>query len=580
MPVIRVSLRDFEKLVGLALPISRLRNELPMIGLSWERDDREGFEVEVFPNRPDMLSPEGLARAYRGFIGLEKSMPQYVIKSSFCDVYVDKDVCKVRPCSLFAVVKNIPMDEEVLKSIIQLQEKLHISYCRNRRKASIGIHDLDKFKPPVKYTVKTPDFKFKPLDYDREMTIREILEYHPKGVEYGHILAVSDKYPIIEDAEGLVLSMPPIINSDYTKVGIKTRNIFIDCTGLDWKTVNSVLNIITTSLAERGGEICKVRVFYPFATPFGVVFESPDLRVQEVRLSLAFVNRVLGERLAMEEVLDFLSRMRYDAIGYSEEDVLVKVPAYRVDIMHPIDLVEDIAIAYGYDRIRPEIPKVFTSGGESYLEKFSSKVRLVMVGLGFQEVITDVLTNPHDLFTTMRIKQELVVELENPKTIEYTVCRSWLMPCLMKTLSRNRHREYPQRIFEVDDVVILDENSETGARNVRKLAAVSAHSEADYAEIKAVVDSLLKVLDVDFYIKPGQHPSFIEGRIGFIKATTGENLGFLGEIHPEVLENFGLENPSAGFEINLESIVRLRGLNRNPNGPMPTGPSEKPSGLL
>ncbi len=564
MPVIRVSLRDFERLVGLALPIGRLRSELPMIGLGWERDDSEGFEVEVFPNRPDMLSPEGLARAYKGFIGLEKGMPHYIVKSSSINVNVDRDICEVRPYSVFAVVKNIPMDEEVLKSIIQLQEKLHISYCRNRRKASIGLHDLDKFKPPVRYTVKVSDFKFKPLDYDREITIKEILERHPKGVEYGHILAGFNKYPIIEDSEGLVLSMPPIINSDYTKVDVKTRNIFIDCTGLDWKTVSSVLNIMVTSLAERGGEVYKVKVFYPFETPFGIVFDSPDLKVQEVKLSLDFVNKILGEKLTMEEALELLCRMRYDAIECSRGDILVKVPAYRVDIMHPIDLVEDIAIAYGYDRIKPEIPKVFTSGGESYLERFSSKVRLIMVGLGFQEVITDILTNPHDLFTAMRVKPEPVVELENPKTVEYTVCRSWLMPCLMKILSRNRHREYPQRIFEVDDVVVLDENSETGARNVRKLAAVSTHSEADYAEIRAVVDTLLKILDVDFCINSGEHPSFIDGRIGFIEATTGENLGFLGEIHPEVLENFGLENPSVGFEINLECIMRLKGVGRKP----------------
>ncbi|MEM1569487.1 MAG: phenylalanine--tRNA ligase subunit beta [Candidatus Bathyarchaeia archaeon] len=564
MPVIRVGLKDFERLVGLTLSLTRLRNELPMIGLGWERDDSEGFEVEIFPNRPDMLSPEGLARAYRGFLGLSKGAPHYVVNSSFFNVYVDRAVCEVRPCSVFAVVKNIPMDEEVLKSIIQLQEKLHVSYCRNRRKASIGVHDLDKFKPPVRYTVKASDFKFRPLDHSREMTLKEILENHPKGLEYGYILAGFDRYPIIEDSQGLVLSMPPIINSDYTKVDTNTRNIFIDCTGLDWKIVNSVLNIIVTSLAERGGEIYKVKVLYPVETPFGKVFESPDLKIQEVKLSLDFVNKILGEKLTISEVLEFLHKMRYDATEYSEEEVLVKVPAYRVDIMHPVDLVEDVAIAYRYDHIKPEIPKVFTRGGESYMERFSAKVRLVMVGLGFQEVITDVLTNPYELFTAMRVKPEPVVELENPKTIEYTVCRNWLMPCLMKILSRNRHREYPQRIFEVDDVVILDENSETGAINVRKLAAVSIHSEADYAEIKAVVDTLLKILDVKFYIKPGEHPSFIEGRIGFIEATTGENLGFLGEIHPEVLENFGLENPSAGFEINLMSIVRLKGFGQKP----------------
>ncbi|RLI28188.1 phenylalanine--tRNA ligase subunit beta, partial [Candidatus Bathyarchaeota archaeon] len=237
---------------------------------------------------------------------------------------------------------------------------------------------------------------------------------------------------------------------------------------------------------------------------------------------------------------------------------------YRVDIMHPVDLVEDVIIAYGYNRIEPEIPQFATIGGESLLERFSSKVRSIMVGLGYQEVMTEVLTNPRDLFVKMRVKPGPVVELENPKTVEYTVCRSWLLPGLMKVLARNRHREYPQRIFEVDDVVVLDENSETGGRSLRKLAAVSIHSEADYAEVKAVVDTFLEILAVEHRVEPGIHPSFIEGRTGFIKTLKGETIGFLGEVHPEVLINFGLENPTVGFEIDLEAVMRLKGFGRRP----------------
>jgi len=564
MPVIRVGLDDFRRLVGLRLSLSRLREEIPMMGLGWERDDPEGFEVEVFPNRPDMLSPEGLARAYKGFIGLERGVPDYVVKHGFYEAYVDAAVKSVRPYIAFVAIKNVPMDEEVFKSIIQVQEKLHISYCRNRRKGSIGVHDLDKLKPPVRYTVKPLSFRFRPLDSEEEMSIREILRRHPKGVEYGHLLSGFKYCPILEDSQGMVLSMPPVINSEYTRVTLETKNLFIDCTGLDWKTVNSVLNIIATSLAERGCQIYTVKIHYPYDTPVGKEVETPDLAPSEMKLPLSLVDKVFGEHLDAEEVVKLLAKMRFDAVKLSEGELLVKVPAYRVDIMHPVDLVEDVIIAYGYNRIEPEIPQFATIGGESRLERFSSKVRSIMVGLGYQEVMTEVLTNPRDLFVKMRVKPGPVVELENPKTVEYTVCRSWLLPSLMKVLARNRHREYPQRIFEVDDVVILDESSETGGRSLRKLAAVSIHSEADYAEVKAVVDTLLDILAVEHRVEPEIHPSFIDGRTGFIKTLKGETVGFLGEIHPEVLINFGLENPAVGFEIDLEAVMRLKGFGRRP----------------
>lgn len=563
MPVIRVGLKDFWRLLGVRLPLNRIKEEVPMMGLGWERDNEEGFEVEVFPNRPDMLSPEGLARAFKGFIGIETGMPRYEVRYGLYEAYVEKSVKSVRPYIALAVIRDVSMDEEVMRGIMQLQEKLHLSYCRNRRKASIGVYDLDSITPPLRYTAKPPSHRFKPLNFQEELTLSEILSLHPRGVEYGHLLKGFTLYPILEDSRGLTLSMPPIVNSEDTKVTTETKDLLIDCTGFDWATVSSIVNIIASSVAERGCKVYSVKIHYPYETPAGLEIETPDLTPSEMRLPLSLIEKVLGERLKLEEVKRLLARMRFDAMELSESKLLVKIPAYRIDIMHPVDLVEDVIIAYGYNRIKPEIPSFATIGGEGFIERVSRKIRLVMVGLGYQEVITEVLTNPRDLFTRMRVKPEPVVRLENPKTVEYTVCRSWLLPGLMRVLAKNRHREYPQRIFEVDDVIVLDSTFETGGRSVRRLSALSAHSEAEYAEVKAVVDTLLNVLAVDYKVEPGSHPSFIEGRVGLIKVD-GKKVGFLGEIHPEVLENFGLENPTVGFEIEVETIAGIQGFGRKP----------------
>ncbi|MEM3027755.1 MAG: phenylalanine--tRNA ligase subunit beta [Candidatus Bathyarchaeia archaeon] len=552
--MVSVNLKDFCNLVGKDLSIDFLRDRLPFLGTAWEGASEEDFEVEVFPNRPDMFSTEGLARAFAGFINHRRGIIHYPLEPSDYKTFVDASVRDVRPYIVVSVVEDVRLTEEGLKSIMQLQEKLHVSFGRNRRKASIGIYDADKVRFPLSYTTRDRGFEFQPLDFPERISIGEILRRHPKGMEYAFILQGFDRYPILMDSLGIVLSMPPIINSEDTRVMPSSRNLVIDVTGLDYRTINAVLNIVTCALVERGGKVRAVSVYYPYDTEFGRILITPDLSPRRHILKISSVRKLTGLEIGADEVRRLLEAMRFGVERVDGDAITVLVPPYRADIMHEVDLVEDVAIAYGYDRILPEIPPISTIGGEDPMEVFSSKIRELMVGFGYQEVMTYILTNPTTLFKKMRLSEtKNLVELRNPKTSEYTVCRNWLIPSLLEVLSRNTHRTYPQRIFEVDDVIEPYPKAETKARSLRKLALVTIHNEADFAEVRALFDALFDALGLKAEVIPSDHPSFLEGRYGMI-SLKGRILGFLGEVHPEVLEAFGLEHPAAAMELDLERI--------------------------
>ncbi|MEM2905257.1 MAG: phenylalanine--tRNA ligase subunit beta, partial [Candidatus Bathyarchaeia archaeon] len=500
---------------------------------------------------------EGLARAFAGYMGVKTGLPHYEVYDVGHSATVEASVETLRPYAVFAVVTGLHLTEAALVSIMGLQEKLHVSYCRNRRKGSIGVYDAEKVVFPLTYTARGKDFSFVPLDFSTRMSLAEILQKHPVGVEYGHILAGRETYPVLMDSQGTVLSMPPIINSEETRVTAETRNVVVDVTGLDWRTVNMVLNIMVCALAERQGRIESVKATYEYLLEPGPEPVTPDLSPRVRKLELKAVEKLLGLSLRAEQAKELLERMRYGVTVENADSLLVSVPPYRADIMHAVDLADDVAIAYGYGNFTPVIPALSTIGGEDPLELFSKQVRELLVGFGYQEVITYVLTNPATLYEKMRLPRGLSAEIQNPKTREYTVCRSWLLPCLVEVLSRNKHHALPQRIFEVDDVVELDESEETGTRTVRKLAVASTHSEADFSEAKAVLDSFLKALGLESKVEPSNHASFLSGRFGVVRVA-GEQVGFLGELHPEAVLNFKLENPVAGLEIDLDRVWRLR----------------------
>ncbi len=543
MPVINFDVNDFCKLVGKDIPIKEIEEKLPMLGVGVEGIDNNEFSVEVNPNRPDMLSVEGLARAFSSFINVKTGLRTYKAEKSIYFVKVHSTTRQIRPYIVSAIVTNVKMTDEFIKSLMQIQEKLHITHCRKRRKAAIGVHDLDKVKFPVFYTAKDPSYKFIPLGEQKEMTLDNILKHTSKGKNYGWVLKGMDKYPILIDSDNKVMAMPPIINSIHTMVDEKTKNLFIDITGTDDKTINEVLNIVVTSLADRDGKIQVVKVKYPDRE-----IETPRLGANMMNLEPNYVNKLLGIKLTNYEMIEYLQKMGFDAIEVGK-NLQVVIPCYRTDIMHAMDLVEDIAIGYGYDRFKPEIPNISTIGEEDPLEMFSTKLRTLLIGYGLQEVVTFILTNKENLYKKMKMEEKDVIETVNPKTEEYTIVRNWLLPSLMEVLWRNRHREYSQNIFEVGDVIELNPSSDTGTKNMRRLGIVLCHSKANFSEMKSIVESILSNLGIkDYKIEESTLPCFIPGRAVKI-VIDGKNLGRFGEINPEVISNWELEMPAVACEI-------------------------------
>ena len=549
MPVIDVNLEDLRELLKADVPLEELRERLPMMGTSWEGETDEGFQLEVFPNRPDLLSIEGLARAYASFTGLRTGLREYEVKEAGYEVTVEKKVEGVRPYFVTAVVKNVDFDDSLIRSVIQMQEKLHVTHGRRRRKVAVGLHNLEPIQFPVTYTTKPPDFKFRPLGERFEKDLTQILTEMHTGREYAWTVEGFEEYPMILDSKGMVLSMPPIINGEYTRIDEATRDIFIDVTGTDLKAITEVLNIIVTTFADRGAEIYSVENHYYD----GEALKTPDLGPREMALDNDYVNGTLGMEFTSEETAALLGKMGYDAI--LGDKLMVKVPSYRTDIMHPMDLVEDVAIAYGYGAFVPEIPDIASEAGEDPLEVFSRGLRNFLVGYGLQEVVTFMMSNREKLFRRMMLPEEPIAETENPKMEGYTCLRNMLLPGLMEVLAANKHHPYPQNIYEVDDVVLLDESTETGARSARRLAIALCHARANFSEVKAMMNSILENLDVEAEIEDGGIDCFIEGR-RYVANVGGEPISWAGELKPEVLVNWELEMPVAALEMDIDKLFK------------------------
>lgn len=534
MPTITINKKDFEKLLGKKLPLDKLKDRISMLGTDLDSIEGNTITVEVFPNRPDLLSEEGLARALSSFIGHKTGLKQYKVKKSSYKAKIDKKTQKVRPYAVAAVVKNIKLDDPTIESLMQLQEKIHTTHGRNRKKVSVGVYDLSAIKFPLTYTTKPKSFKFTPLEMDKELTLLQILQRHPKGRDYAHLLENFNEFPIWIDAKKQVLSMPPIINSEETKVKPSTKNLFIDVTGLDEKAVEEALNIIVTALAERKADIYEVKIGNK---------SYPDLKPKEMKLDLNYTNKTLGLALNPAQLKKLLEKM-----GFGIKANKVLIPAYRTDILHPIDLVEDIAIAYGYENFEEEIPKVATIAEEDKNAKLYRKIAEILVGLKFLETNTYHITSKDNLNKKMNAELPCI-KIENALTKDYNVLRSWLIPSLMQVLNENTHNEYPQIIFEIGTV--FKEKEE-----VNRLAVLITHTKANYTEIKQVLDVIMNALNFEYKIEETEHNSFIPGRVGRV-IVKGEKVAYIGELHPAVLQNWKLEMPVAALELNLTDLFKV-----------------------
>ncbi len=542
MPVITLYWEELERLVGCSR--EKILKKLPMLGCDIERIHEDSLDVEFFPNRPDLYSVEGVARALRGFLDIEPGYKNYDVKRGSWRIYVDESVLHVRPRIRCCVVRNIEMSDEVIRSLMEVQEDLHWTIGRNRRRMAIGVHDLNKIRFPLFYKAVNSKFSFIPLDFTRVMTVEEILREHPKGKKFAFILEGKDRYPMIIDSDGDAISFPPIINSEKTRVTEKTRNLFIDVTGFD-DNVDKALNILATMLADRGGVIESVEIVYGDRTVI-----SPDLRAKRMVIKKSEIEGLLGFKLSDSDIKRSLERMRFGVERIDENSVVVAVPPYRADIMHEWDVIEDIAIGYGYDRIEPEYPQTNTIGLTHKWNEIKNAVRNIMIGLGFLEVVTFTLTNERIQFDYMRRERpepwKTYVPVMHPLTEDHTIIRTDLLPKLLEVLSMNKHHPMPQKIFEVGDVVV-------DMKNRLRLCACSTHSRANFSEIRSIVQVVMRELNVKWDVEESKNEAFIDGRRADIMVG-GKRIGVFGEIHPEVLENFDINNPVVAFEIDLTEI--------------------------
>lgn len=559
MPVIHLYWDELERLVEKER--DEIVERLPMLGCDIERIDEETVDIEFFPNRPDLYSIEGVARALRGFMDVEKGYRQYEVNSSEWEVTVEAPVFEVRPRIVCCVVRDIELNDEVIRSLMDVQEDLHWTIGRNRRKMAIGVHDLSKVYFPLRYTAVDRNYSFVPLDFDKNMSVGEILSGHPKGKDYSFILEGKDRFPMIIDSKDEAISFPPVINAEKTRITEGTTDMFIDVTGFD-DNVDKALNILTAMLADRGGVLEEVKVIYPDREE-----RTPDLSGKEMSIEKQEVEDLLGFELSGEEIEKALKKMRFGA-EVNGDNLKVTIPAYRADVLHEWDVIEDIGIGYGYDRIEPEYPPTNTIGLSHKWNDAKDVAREILTGMGYMEVIGFTLTNEKMQYGKMqrkRISQPNVTfspenqksrffsadkehhtPVMHPITEDHTILRTDILPKLLEILSMNRHYALPQRIFEAGDTII-------NMKNRLKLSACTTHSKANFAEIRSLVQSFLKELDLQWEVEENEDEAFIPGRRASI-IVNGEDVGVFGELHPQVLYNFYLSTPVAGMEIDLSAI--------------------------
>ncbi len=551
MPKFEISKTDLEKLVGRKFTIKELEEEA-LLYAKTELDGHDGDTLKVDvkdTNRPDLWSVEGIARELKGHYKIEEGLPKYSVKKAGWKVIVESPD-EFHKFVTAAVVRNVRIDQHVLSQMIQLQEKVGGTFGRNRKAMSMGAYDLSKIKFPVKYVGKKPEeIKFKPLGYDKEMSAKEILQNHEKGKQYGHLLKDSKKYNVWLDANNSILAMEPIINSNIAgNVTIQTKDVFIECSGNDVKSLHTAINILASALAERGGQIEEVEISYKDKK-----ITTPDFTPKVAHLDPDYCRKILGLEISDTEMIKLLKEARHNA-RLDQKKIHVEYPAYRQDIMHQRDLVEDVAIGFGYNDIEPHIPTLPTIGSRDKLEDFANVIREVCVGLGLQEVLTFNLTTKDSMFKKMNLPDGKIVEIENPVSQNWSVFRDKLLPNLLEFLAYNKNQEYPQNIFEIGDIVLFDsENKETGVSNKRRIAVALTNTQIGYEDASSLLNAFLSVLGKKLVLKKTSHPSFIPGRVAEI-VVENKSIGLIGEIHPQVLNNWNLEKPVVGFELDVESL--------------------------
>ena len=541
MPVVAIRKRRLAKLVGAS--VSKIEERLPYIGLDIESSDRETVRVEYSPNRPDFGTDYGIARALRGVLGLKTGLERYEVRQGGIVVSVDRSVSDVRPFIACVAAKGLRLDDEDIRQLVSLQEDLHNGLGRRRRLFAIGLHDSSGLTGSIAYRTVGRSFGFVPLGSTRKMTMDKILDATTSGREYRPVLKGEKRFPIIEDSSGTVLSFPPIINGEATKVGIDTSALLVEVTGGARRGVDEALAIIATTLSEMGGRLASVRIRYPT----GEVV-TPDLSPGTMALDTSLVSRVTGLSLTERQLVTCLARCGLEVHG---ENVLY--PCYRKDIMHPVDVAEEAMLGYGVDRIRPVYPVAPRPGQFNGFDVFADKVADLMSGAGMVELMTYELTDLDSVYTKFGRPSSEAISVEAPRSREHAVLRDSLLPTLIAAMVKNAKEDYPQQVFEVGRVY-----SKKGNTIVESwmLGSLIAHAQASFSEAKSQLETFCRDLaGFDIRAKQRDYWPFSSGRSASV-ALNGKTVGYVGEVKAEALVSFGLGVPVSGFEVNLTSMYK------------------------
>ena len=507
--------------------------------------DADHLEVEINNDRPDLLHPLGIKRAIDGLLERAVGEPKYLTVNTDYKFVVHE--VPSRPFALAAVVYDVKLSEERLKELIQFQEKLHVTVGRKRAKVAIGLHDLHKVTSKViEYREIPLSTRFVPLGQTEEMSVKEVLERTEQGKLYGHISVREGKTPAIIEDNGSILSIPPVINAERTRITTETRDLFIDVTGTSLEAVSFTLDLLVTTLAEGGSRIGIVKV--ENRSKSSVPESSPVLRHYKVSTTRDYINRKLGTSFSAEEMVRLLRMARLEATAL--KDVIeVTVPPYRADILSDPDVAEEVAQVYGYRRLEPSKEKFRQPGSPLFLTTLSNYLRDLSVGAGFEEIYTFAL-----------IRKELLtgefVELINPVTEDFTAVRNSLIPSLLLFLSRNQNARMPVKVFEVNEVVVRDSSTDTGYRNSVRAGYAIMDFQVTYDQIQAPVHAVLTNLGLKVKYVRSEEPYLLKGRTAKIVTERGNVIGVIGEADPAYLERFGVRFPVGIAEIYLDEVER------------------------
>jgi phenylalanyl-tRNA synthetase beta chain len=546
MPVVNITVERLKKFVS-GIKMNKVLDMLPFIGLDIEDINNNVIRVEYNPNRPDFSSDYGIARALRGLLEIESGIPKFkVAGKSGLTIRVEAAVRKIRPYIVAFVARNGRLDNETIKQLIAMQEDLHNGVGRKRKKASIGIHNLDVIQFPVTYKTVSGDYSFTPLDESSQCSIDQILKESKIGNQYGHILSGFDRYPIIVDSIGTVLSFPPIINGNATKVNERCGNLFIEVTATNQKCAEDALAIFAVTLYDAGFEIRSLTI-----DPGKKKIETPRMEPKIISADLSYVNSILGLTLDTKQIINCLKKSRLDAKAIGKK-IVCTIPRYRTDISSPVDLAEEVAIGYGIYNLEPIFPDSQTAGKKDSLSIYFEAIRETLIGLGMIESLNFSLTSKEVQYNAFGVVAKDVLSVDGTKSIEHEILRDSIVPSLLQSLSYNIHEQYPQRLFEIGKTF----RKEDTIIERWSIGAAVAHTDAGYTEIKSMMQALLKsCFGKEATTRASANSMFMDGRCAEI-IFDEKSVGVIGEIIPRALENFRLRVPVAAFEINLLAIIK------------------------